>query len=136
MAGGNKTSQGKANSISKIKKAANLYVNLFSCPSFYEKLYQKAIFGQKSRILLLASNIIKKEVGELKLKALKIFSKISAVFRLKNISCIHVGSECRWENIMEVINLKSILNHRMLFVILKKKYFAVKQSKPQTHLLA
>ena len=99
MASGNETSPRKSNlSKSSIIEAANLYITLFSCP-FYEKLYWKAMYGANSRIVLLASNIIKRAEGDLKLKALQIFSGMSAVLGFKHISYNHAGNESLGENV-------------------------------------
>ena len=90
----NKTSQENSNiSKSDINEAAKLFFTLFSCPSRYEKLYWEAIFGPKSRILLMASNILKQVEGEFKPKALDIFSKMCSVLRFQHISYYHEGNK-------------------------------------------
>ena len=66
---------------------------LNSCPSFYERLYQKAIYGPKSRIGMLASNIIKKAKGDFKIRTQKIFAKISSVLGFKHIFPRQEGNE-------------------------------------------
>lgn len=71
---------------SEINEAAKLFFDLNSCPSFFEKLYWKAIYGPNSRTLLLASNILKTVEGNFKVKALKIFAKMTSVLGLQHIS--------------------------------------------------
>ena len=71
---------------SEIKGAAKMYYALNSCPSFFEKLYLKAINEPASRISLLASNILKKVEGNSNEKALKIFIKMTEVLRFQHIS--------------------------------------------------
>ena len=55
-------------------------------PSYFEKLYSKTIYGPKSRLLMLALNIIKKSPNNFKLKAKKIFSKITSMFLQKYLN--------------------------------------------------
>ena len=71
---------------SEIYECAKLFVILSSCPSFYERLYKKAVYGPEFRIAMLALNIVKKSKGDLKLGALKIFAKISSMLGFKHIS--------------------------------------------------
>ena len=56
-----------------------MFLALNSCPSFYVKLYWKAIYGNESRMAIFASNIIQKAKDDFKGKAKKIFSRISSV---------------------------------------------------------
>ena len=58
-----------------INAVGEMFVYLNACPSFYVRLYQKAIFGPKSRIAMLALNIIKKQMMVLKLKQQKYLPK-------------------------------------------------------------
>ena len=64
-----------------IQVGASMFYALNACPSFHLKLYWRAIYGgnEMSRMAMLASKIIKKEKGSLKLDAIKIFAKISSV---------------------------------------------------------
>ena len=78
---------------SEINEAAKLFFDLNSCPSFFEKLYWKAIYGPDSRILLLASNILKTVGGNFKVKALKIFAKMTSVLGLQHISYKNLEEE-------------------------------------------
>ena len=64
---------------SDINFGAEMFLALNSCPSFYVKLYWKAIYGNESRMAIFASNIIRKAKDDFKGKAQKIFSKISSV---------------------------------------------------------
>ena len=82
-----------ANNLSRsdINDNAKMFGILISCPSFYERLYEKAIFGPKSKIAMLASNIVKKSKDEFNLYALKIFAKISSFLGFKHIS--NTGNE-------------------------------------------
>ena len=76
----NKTLHKHSNfSKSKIDEAEKMFITLFSCPSFYEKVYWKAIFGPTSKMIKLASKILKKSEGKFEPRALNIFSKMSAV---------------------------------------------------------
>ena len=74
---------------SNINNAAEMFLFLNSCPSFYEKLYFKAIYGPKSRIAMLTSNIIKKANTDLKKIAIQIFVKMSSMLGFKHISYQH-----------------------------------------------
>ncbi len=75
---------------SDIDYSAKMFVALWSCPSFYEKLYRQAIYGPKSRIAMLAANILKKSKGDFKLKAQKIFAKISSVLGFQMLEYQHI----------------------------------------------
>ena len=81
---------------------AKMFINLNSCPSFYVKLYSKAIYGIQSRIAMLASNIIKKAKLDFKNKALKIFLKMSSVLGFQHISSIYDENESFDKNIVDV----------------------------------
>ena len=75
-----------------------MFIVLNSCPSIHERLYWEATYGPKSKIVLKASNIIKKAEGSFKLDALKIFSKITSIFQFKHIS--YTRSNSFGENIV------------------------------------
>ena len=72
---------------SDINVAAEMFFGLNSCPSIYEKLYWKAIYGTNSSVetAMLASNIIKISTGDFKRSSLQIFAKISQVLGFKHI---------------------------------------------------
>ena len=71
---------------SNIYDGAVLFFTLNSCPSFLERLYWNAIYGPgpTSRIIMLASNIIKKAKFDSK-ETEKIFAKISSVLGFQHI---------------------------------------------------
>ena len=73
-----------------------MFFALIECPSAYERLYKKTIYGPQSRLIMLASNIIKKSPNNFKLKAKKIFSKISSMIFQK----YHNGSVKSKDNIV------------------------------------
>ena len=79
-----------------------MFINLNSCPSFYTKLYWKAIYGPKSRIAMLGANIIKNAKIDFKFKAIQIFSKISSVLGFQHISYYSDENERFNENIADV----------------------------------
>ena len=93
-----------ANNLSKseINDNAKMFGGLISCPSFYERLYEKAIFGPKFRIAMLASNIVKKSKDDFNLDALKIFAKISSVLGFKHISNNGNESVGLMKNILDI----------------------------------
>ena len=70
-----------------INLAAEMFFGLNSCPSIYEKLYWKAIYGTNSNVetAILASNIIKMSTNDFKKGSLKIFAKISKVLGFQHI---------------------------------------------------
>ena len=72
---------------------------LNSCPTFYIKLYWRAIYGNESRIAKFASNIIRKAKDGFKVKAQKIFARISSVIGFQHISYRHNGSSSNTLNI-------------------------------------
>ena len=90
----------------ELDKAARMFISLFSCPSFYEKVYWNAIFGQKSKMIMLASNILKRAKGGFRIKALKMFSKITSVLKFKHISYHHEEIE----NAERKIDLKKVMD--------------------------
>ena len=75
-----------------------MFIVLNSCPSIYEKLYWEATYGPKSKVVLKASNIIKKSEGNFKFYALKILAKITSIFQFKHIS--YTTSNSFGENIV------------------------------------
>ena len=76
----------------EINFGAEMFMALNSCPTFYVKLYRKVIYGNESRIAQFASNIIRKAEDGFKVKALKIFAKISSVIGFQHISYYHEGN--------------------------------------------
>ena len=76
-----------------LNAVGEMFVYLNACPSFYVRLYQKAIFGPKSRIAMLALNIIKKANDGFKVKATEIFAKISQILGFQHISHQNKGNE-------------------------------------------
>ena len=78
---------------------AEMFINLNSCPSFYVKLYKKAIYGTKSRIATIAAKIIKKTRSDFSIKAMKIFS---SVFGFQYISHYSDENESINKNIVNV----------------------------------
>ena len=68
-----------------VNEAEN-FIALSSCPSFYARLYWLAIYGPKTRIPILAADIIKKAKEEDKIKARRIFAKISSVLGFEHIT--------------------------------------------------
>ena len=93
------------NNISKIDIdfSGQIFVTLNSCPTIFEKLYLKALYENKKAetIALLTSNIVKKSKSDFKIKALKVFAKISSVFRFQHISYNH-GKNGRFEKNIEL----------------------------------
>ena len=88
---------------STIDISAEMFLTLNSCPSSYLKLYWKAIHGSKSRIAMLASNIIKIANGGLKKDALKIFAKITEVLGFQHITYHHEGNDIKFtKNIVDI----------------------------------
>ena len=75
-----------------INFGAEMFMALNSCPTFYVKLYWKIIFGNESKIAKFASNIIRKAEDGFKVKAQKIFAKISSVIGFQHISFHHEGN--------------------------------------------
>ena len=64
---------------------ANMFVALNSCPSFFVNLYRRAIYGPQTRMIMMTLNIIKKSEEHFKIKAKKIFSKLSSMFNFQHI---------------------------------------------------
>ena len=82
-----------------INFGAEMFMALNSCPTFYIKLYWRAIYGNESRIAKFASNIIRKANDGFKVKAQKIFARISSVIGFQHISFHHEGSSSNILNI-------------------------------------
>ena len=76
-----------------LQVGAEMFVTIASCPSIYERLYWKAIYGPKSRIVFLASNIVKRANYDFKTKAIQLFEKISSVLGFQYISNDHMGNK-------------------------------------------
>ena len=68
---------------STTKSLREMFFALSERPSFLERLYSKTIYGPQSRLILLASNIVSESPTEFKLKAERIFTKITLIFRRK-----------------------------------------------------
>ena len=112
---GNEGSEDMKYNISKSEvliEAAKMFFSLNSCPSFFEKLYWKAIYGPDSRISMLASNILKKAEGGLKEIALKIFGKICRVLRFQYISYHHGENRSVDRNIKLTKNIVDVKGER------------------------
>ena len=77
---------------SDINSAAEMFIALNSCPTFYVKLYWKLIYGNVSKMTKFASNIIRKSKDNFKARAKKIFAKISSVIGFQHISYQHKGN--------------------------------------------
>ena len=69
-----------------IIRGAKMFFTLNSCPSYLIRLYWKAIYGEKSTLVLLASNILKKSNKYFKKKALRIFARVTKMLRFQYIS--------------------------------------------------
>ena len=74
---------------SSINFGAEMFMALNSCPSFYVKLYWKAIYENESRMAEIASNIVRKANDDFKVSAQKIFAEISSVLGFQHISYHH-----------------------------------------------
>ncbi len=83
---------GRNSSKDDINFGAELFIALNSCPTFYVKLYWKAIYGNESRIARFASNIIRNAKDGFKVRAQRIFAKISSVIGFQHISYHHEGN--------------------------------------------
>ena len=70
----------------KIDFGAKMFIALNSCPSKIVRLYWRVMYGNKSRIALMASNIIKKVNDDLRIKAQKIFARIASVLGFQHIT--------------------------------------------------
>ena len=79
--------------------SAKMFFALNSCPTFYVKLYWKAIYGGDSRIVKFTSNIIRKAKDDFKERAQKIFAKISSLLGFQHISYRYEGNKSTQMNI-------------------------------------
>ena len=68
---------------SKTKLFGEMFLTLTEPPSFFERLYNKTIYGPQSRLIMLASNIVNKSPENFKLNAKKIYSKIASTISEK-----------------------------------------------------
>ena len=84
-----------------INSAAEMFIALNSCPSSYVKLYWKLIYGNESKITRFAANIIRKAKDDFKVRAQKIFAKISSMLGFKHITYNHNGERTS-KNILEI----------------------------------
>ena len=80
-------------STSDLNEIVKMFLALNSCPSLLEKLYWKAIYGPKSRISMLASNIVKNVKDDLKENAMRIFAKMSSVLSFQYVSYHEDGNK-------------------------------------------
>ena len=84
--------QGPFTSKEDINFGGEMFMALNSCPTFYVKLYWKAIYGNESKMAKFASNIIRNAEDGFKVRAQKIFAKISSVIGFQHISYHHEGN--------------------------------------------
>ena len=75
-----------------LEMGGKMFIALYSCPSFYERLYWKAIYKRNEDIAMIASKIVEKVKSDYKIVALKVFSKVCSVLGFKHISYQHVGN--------------------------------------------
>ena len=68
-----------------LQAGVDMFLTLNSCPSYFLKLYLKVIYGPKSIIPILSSNIIKKSKNDFKKKTQKMFSKIASVLQFEHL---------------------------------------------------
>ena len=97
-----------------------MFIALSSCPSFYSRLYWHTIYGPKSRIPVLAADIIKKAEGDEKIKAIRIFAKIASVLGFEHITYQEENNTAlKFENITNVKGEQMHINHLsfVLFVL-------------------
>ena len=97
-----------------INFGAEMFMALNSCPSFYVKLYWKAIYGNESRMANFAANIIRKAEEGFKVRAQKIFAKISSVIGFQHIAYQHEGNKSIAMNIELTKNLLDIKGDKIL----------------------
>ena len=62
-----------------IKPLDEMFFSLWEVSSYYEQLYSRTVYGPQSRLIMLASNIVKESPENFKLKAKKIYSKIASI---------------------------------------------------------
>ena len=63
---------------SATKSLYEMFLTLIE-PPYFERLYSEAIYGPKSRLMLLASNIVNTSPQNFQLKAKRIFSKMTSI---------------------------------------------------------
>ena len=102
----------------ELNEAAKMYFTLNACPSFFEKLYAKMIYGPDSRISIIASNIVKKEKGYFKVKALKIFEKIISVLGFQHISYHHGDSKRKNKLIRNFLDVKGMRTSFLKYIFI------------------
>ena len=94
---------------STLNNGAEMFQSLYSCPSFFVRLYMKAFYGNKTSttLAMLASNIIKKANKEdFKEKAIKIFVKIASVLGFQYIFHFNNKTKSFERNILNVKGMK------------------------------
>ena len=64
---------------SNTKSLDEMFLALTEPPSYFEKLYYKTIYGPQTRLILLASNIVNKSPTKFRLRAKRIFTKITSI---------------------------------------------------------
>ena len=115
---------------SEIQLGAEMFMSLNSCPSFFIRLYWKAIYGPKSRIAMLASNIMMKGEYDFKIRAMKIFAKISSELGFKHMSYNHNEYKNFDKDIILTKNVDDIEGEQHLHMSKKIfQYFSILQIK-------
>ena len=79
-----------------------MFFAMNSCPSPIVRLYWRVMYGDKSRITLMASNIIKKVQDDLRIKARKIFGRITSVLGFQHITDYPKGNQSDFTIITEL----------------------------------
>ena len=77
----------------KINHGADMFFSLNFCPSKIVRLYWRVMYGNKQRIAIMASNIIKNVNDDLRIKALKIFAKVTSVLGFQYITNYPTGNQ-------------------------------------------
>ena len=87
-----------------LEDGAEMFQSLYACPSYYVRLYLKAIYGNRTstEMAILASKIVKKATSDFKDKAAKIFEKITLVLGYQYISHYNRESQNFQANIANV----------------------------------
>ena len=94
---------------SSLNNGAEMFQSLYSCPSFFVRLYMKAFYGNKTSttLAMLASKIIKKANNDdFKEKAIKIFAKIASVLGFQYISHYNNDTQSFERNIVNVKGMR------------------------------
>ena len=91
-----------------INFGGEMFMALNSCPTFYVKLYWKAIYENESRMAEIASNIVRKANDDFKVSAQKIFAEISSVLGFQHLSSRHNHDR---NNSLEK-DIQNVINHR------------------------